>query len=264
MAFVDVEGGRLHVREMGDGPRTVVLVHGLFANMAQWYFSLAPALARTYRVVLYDLRGHGLSSRTTSGYGVRAMSRDLDAVVRSATSGPVSLVGFSYGSVIAFRYACDHPGEVDDLVAIEPPLPMDLASLDEWVRSLTSPAELIDQLPRPQQAAALGRPRSSRLVRGVIELVSGTDLAEEIDAEPDITDGELRTITARTLLCYGLDSPVREANGGRRLRDALPGVREVVLPGGHFVPNSSAERLEEVITRFLGGHDLGDKVAASG
>jgi pimeloyl-ACP methyl ester carboxylesterase len=251
MSFLDVPGARLHTQELGSGPRTVVLVHGLFANIALWYFSLAPVLARTRRVVLYDMRGHGLSTRTETGYSLRSMTGDLAAVIDSASDEEVSLVGFSFGAAVAIRYAVDHPDRVDSLVAVEPPLPMDLPSLEAWVRGLDSRAELIEGLPEPQRVAARGKSRSSKLVRGVMQLVNDTSLQSDIEAEPDIPDEDLKALTARTLVCYGLDSPIAESGIRARLEAHLPRAVHTAIPGGHFLPTDNAEELNSLIAGFL-------------
>ena len=63
-------GVRLHWQELGSGP-PLVMLHGLLVgSLATWYFTAAPALAARGHVVLYDLRGHGLSERAPSGYDV--------------------------------------------------------------------------------------------------------------------------------------------------------------------------------------------------
>lgn len=251
MPFVDVGGTKLHTQELGGGPRTVVLVHGLFANMALWYFSLAPVLARRHRVVLYDLRGHGRSDRTEGGYALSPMSEDLSAVVDAATDGTVSLVGFSFGAAIALRYAVDHPDRVDALVAVEPPLPMDLGAPEAWFLGLSSPTDALDILPAPQRRAASARPRSSRLVQGMRGLLKDSDLRSDIGSEPDIPDAALAGLRARVLFCYGEDSPITASGTRARLDTLLPRAERVIIPGSHFLPTENPGRLSAVIADFL-------------
>jgi len=69
MADVATSRLRLNVVRMGSGEEVIVLVHGMVVdNLSSWYMSLAPVLAKTHSLVLYDLRGHGLSERTPAGY----------------------------------------------------------------------------------------------------------------------------------------------------------------------------------------------------
>lgn len=251
MTYLDTPEVRLHVQEVGSGPRTVVLVHGLFANMALWYFSLARELAREHRVVLYDLRGHGLSSRPSRGYGLRSMGADLSAVVAERVDGPFSLVGFSFGAAVAARYACDHAERVERLVLIEPPLPMTLSSVEAWLGNLASGAELVDRMPAPQRAAVRGPRRTGRLVQGARDLVSGSSLRRDIEAEPDISDQELEALRTPVLVCYGADSPIAGSGTRIRLERLLAQGKHVTLPGGHFLPMDRPEQLASIVGEFL-------------
>src|SRR5262245_23303815 len=103
MADVIARGLRFHVQRLGarEGP-TVVLLHGLVMdNLSSLYFTLANPLAATCDVILYDLRGHGMSERPASGYTLREMVLDLAALLDAlAVSHPVLLAGNSFGGLL--------------------------------------------------------------------------------------------------------------------------------------------------------------------
>ena len=78
-------GVRLAVRVVPgpDRPRaTLVLHHGLASSQRIWDL-LLPSLARRFRVVTFDARGHGRSAKPTSGYGFATTTADLAAMVRA-------------------------------------------------------------------------------------------------------------------------------------------------------------------------------------
>jgi pimeloyl-ACP methyl ester carboxylesterase len=87
--------GGLHVREWGDGDRTVVLVHGLTTDSGSWW-RVGPLLAeRGWRVLAPDLPGHGRSPRgpySLAGFG--------EALVASVPAGPELAVGHSLGGLV--------------------------------------------------------------------------------------------------------------------------------------------------------------------
>lgn len=95
MSFEIRNGVTLHIERLGETGSPVVMLHGLFVgSMASWYFTAAPALAESNRVLLYDLRGHGKSERARSGYDVRTMTADLEAVADAfAHDEKITLVG---------------------------------------------------------------------------------------------------------------------------------------------------------------------------
>ena len=85
---------RLHVVEAGDGTRTAVLVHGLMSDHGGWC-RVAPVLVgRGYRVLMPDLRGHGLSPR--GHYTPQAWADDL---VESVPAGVELAIGHSLGGM---------------------------------------------------------------------------------------------------------------------------------------------------------------------
>jgi pimeloyl-ACP methyl ester carboxylesterase len=104
----------LHVETTGTGP-VVVLVHAFHMDLRQWDEQM-PALAG-YRVVRYDVRGHGKSGPPGEGY---APHEDLAALVRDLGVERVPIVGHSMGGQIAVDFALAHPELVDRLVLVSP------------------------------------------------------------------------------------------------------------------------------------------------
>lgn len=101
---------------MGQGP-TVVLVHGLGSKVEHW-LPVARKLARTHRVVLAQLPGHGESAMTEQLTLERAAIA-LEGTLARETREPVTLVGHSVGGLVAARLALDRPRLVRALVLLE-------------------------------------------------------------------------------------------------------------------------------------------------
>lgn len=104
----------LHYQQLGAGP-DLVLIHGLGANMAFWYLGIAAKLAANYRVLLYDLRGHGDSSMPPAGYTLPAMAQDLHHLLQHLGIEQTHLVGHSFGARVALYYAMGHGHRVGTL-----------------------------------------------------------------------------------------------------------------------------------------------------
>jgi len=116
--FVSLPGrGEAFVREAAGpaGAPVVMLVHGLLAS-ADLNWSLAiPQLATSYRVVAPDLRGHGDGMRTRR-FDAHECADDLAALVGALELGPVIVVGYSLGGLVAQVFARRHPTLVSGLV----------------------------------------------------------------------------------------------------------------------------------------------------
>lgn len=257
---------RLHVQSLGrPGPSTVVLVHGMTTSLASFYFTIAPVLAAEHRVIMYDLRGHGRSEAPPSGYGIRAMSGDLAAIVeRHAPEGPLAIVGHSFGAVVGLRYVLDHPGRVRKLVFAEGPLPVFLedeethsavADLDaeEVVSNIEALRDhALRQLPPETIAALRGTGRRTRRVRSrTAVLVKETTLLDDLAQDQDIPDAEIARCACPVLLCYGTRTlPEMEATR-KRLAAVLPRASMRMFDCGHLMLNEVSEELAAAVTGFL-------------
>jgi len=93
----------LYYEDHGSGS-PVVLIHGWPLSGASWEKQTASLLAAGHRVITYDRRGFGRSSKAGVGYNYDTFSADLDAVLTTLELDKVDLVGFSMGSGEVTRY----------------------------------------------------------------------------------------------------------------------------------------------------------------
>jgi pimeloyl-ACP methyl ester carboxylesterase len=251
MPLLERHGLTFHVQLLGEaGAPPLAMLHGLLVgSLAQWWLGAAPRLARRHRVLLADFRGHGMSSPAPSGYGLASLAGDLSELLPEAGAGPATLVGHSWGALVALRLALDSPERVARLVLVEAPLPP--SNVPELEAFLSAPAaEQIAALPDPLRAAAEGTSRRGRkLVAQIARLVFQTTLVADLKREPDFSDEELGKLRCPVLLVYGDRSGCRAA--GERLARVIPGAELVILPGGHFLPSDSGPALTALLEERL-------------
>src|SRR5215207_842915 len=116
-----INGIDLHVEPPAGEGELLVLVHGGWTDHNTWAALVGP-LARSFRVVAYDRRGHSLSERGPGPSPRRQDEDDLAALVESMGAGPAHLVGTSYAASIALALAGRRPDLVRTVVAHEPAL----------------------------------------------------------------------------------------------------------------------------------------------
>ena len=109
------DGTCLHVAECGVGP-PLVLVHGLSLNHDLWRYQFLD-LADRFRVIAYDMRGHGRSTVGTDGIGPHPSAADLAAVLESLDLHGVVVAGHSIGGTVLGQLCADRPELVEDRVA---------------------------------------------------------------------------------------------------------------------------------------------------
>ncbi len=119
------EIGELHLQTLNpDGEDVIVLIHGMFGNLAQFYLTLAPFLSEKYHVIMYDLRCHGRSSCFKNGFDLISLTDDLKALLDQLNIEKCHLLGFSYGALIALKFSVRYKDLVDRIIAVEiPPKP---------------------------------------------------------------------------------------------------------------------------------------------
>jgi pimeloyl-ACP methyl ester carboxylesterase len=252
MHIVAAGGVTLHVQELGHGP-PVVMVHGLIGSIASWYFTAGPALARGgRRVRMFDLRGHGRSQRAPTGYDLRTLAADLAAVVADLDE-PFDLVGYSWGALVALRFALAHPARLRRLAIVEAPLPPSTAhEVAAWLAPGALSTAVRDTLPRALRDAVEVKGRQAeRMIAALTFLIRDSSLVADLCREPDLEDREIAGLACPTALLYGERSACAPA--GRRLARTVPGARLVFLPGGHFIHLDARTELTRAIAEHLDG-----------
>ena len=282
--FVEVEGVRLHVAEIGlarDAPGAepaVVLIHGASGNMEDMRLALGERLAASHRVILIDRPGHGWSSRP-AGDVYASPTRQAELVDQALSQLGVRraiLVGHSWGGALATAYALAFPDRTAGLVllpAVTHPWQADpgwynnLVSLPGigplFLRTLVYPLSffLADGVSRsvfePQAVPEdyLHRAAIRLVLRPKTFFANARDLAL------------LKSFIAAQVPCYaGLRSPTIIITGdcdtmvspdinARALAAALPRAKLVFLKGvGHMPHHASPEAVAAAVDELAPAH----------
>lgn len=118
MAFYETEDKKIYYELTGEGT-PLVLIHGVALDSRIWG-DLPTWLGGKYRVLNYDLRGHGKSFAPETGYSYRDLVADLNELITALEMPKISIVAHSLGGAVAIKFALRHPGKVDKLVLAAP------------------------------------------------------------------------------------------------------------------------------------------------
>lgn len=238
--FVRKERAGMVTFEAGEGD-TVVLIHGANDHAGTW-FAIAPVLARTHRVVVPDLPGHGESEPHA---GPIAISRVVSAL-ESLIDTPATLVGNSFGGWMSLIFAHRHPERVQQLVlessgGLNRPtgVPLFAQTREQAIpilRAVHGPQY------EPQEwviEALLQRAVDSPMLR-LTELL-------EHDIEPHL--GEIET---KATLIWGRDDGVLPLSYAQGLLDALPNASLQIIDGAAHIPHlQQPERFLQCLTAIF-------------
>ena len=120
MPFLTLEEATLFFTDQGAGPTTVLLVHGWGCDSHDWSWQIPALLDAGHRVLALDLRGHGHSAITASGYSQYDFARDCANLIRHVKGEPVVAVGHSLGAFIVSALAVEYPELVRSVIAVDP------------------------------------------------------------------------------------------------------------------------------------------------
>jgi non-heme chloroperoxidase len=260
----------LYYEDLGSGT-PVVLLHGWPLDSRSWEPQILPLLAAGYRVVTYDRRGFGRSSRPSLGYDFDTLAGDLDTLLTTLDLRDVTLIGFSLGTGELARYIGKYGTErLRSCVFIESlapsfvksddnPAGVDRATVDAirqtiltdrpaWLTGLLGDFLNLDEL--------LGNRVSEEQVRNAWN--AGAEASPVATHECVLTwlddfRDDIRRIDIPTLILHGTGDRILSIDGqGRRLHAALPDARYVEVEGGpHVMCVSHAPEVNAELLAFL-------------
>ena len=288
MPIATINGVKLNYVQLDDGGgpacEDLVMVHGLATNMAFWYFRYGLALAKRFRVTLYDLRGHGRSEMPATGYAPDNLACDLAALMDHLRIDKAHLMAHSFGGVVALNFACVSPERVRSLVLadshfsagrevqereawsfsqqVQPVLdrmeaglstsdpyfgPKLLTRVAEWqLQGREVPAELVDLV-----SPLLGR-TGKRTSAAWLELMNTTSAEAEMLQDDGLALERLRKLDFPIIAMYGDHSPARLS--GAELLAIWPHAEFLrVRDAGHFFPTLRPQEVLSACLRFWGG-----------
>ncbi len=249
----------LYHRDEGQGP-IILLLHGLGGDHRVWN-TVLPALAKEFRVLAPDLRGHGRSPAPAgSSYSFAELEGDLRALLEQKKVDRCHVVGLSAGGFLALQFALDDPARFQSLVLVGSSSHCDAHSravAQNWAETYRDEGydayalRLLKDLFYPDwieahfdRVDALREERRGRDLRGTVAwglAVRTFDLR-----------GRVGRIRLPTLILQGMDDQVIDAAHGRLLRQSIIGAElKLFARTGHMVPIERPGETVEALSAFV-------------
>lgn len=262
-----VSGVQLYWEVDGVDGSPLVFVHGSWVDSHHWD-AVRPLLARRFRILTYDRRGHGRSERPAEQGSVQQDVEDLAALMTELGFSPAHVVGNSFGASIALRLAGSRPRLLRSVMGHEPPLfgllegvPEVAANLAEFRRRLAAVVQRLEAGQAEAAAAefvdtiALGPGGWAQLpppVRATFVANAPTFLDEVADPEMlTLAPSTLTTFPHPVLLSEGDQSPPLFAAVLAQLAAVLPRRQRHTFPGaGHNPHLTHPEQYAAAIAAF--------------
>ncbi len=259
----------LHYEDRGDGP-PVLLIHGWPLNGASWERQTSALLAAGYRVITYDRRGFGHSSKPFGGYDYNTLARDAATLLETLDLHGVALFGFSMGGGEVARYM----GKYNDgrvtrcgfLSSIAPALRKDGSNPDgvdpaifEQIKGMIE-KDRFDYLQTFTKMFYNQSVLSHAVSQGKLDadFVVASQAAYHamlfcVDAWLEDFRDDVKQIQVPTLVIHGdADKIIPLANSGARIPQLVPSARlHVVQNGPHGLIWTHAAEVNTALLEFL-------------
>jgi non-heme chloroperoxidase len=262
----------LYYEDLGTGP-AVVLLSGWPFDGRSWEPQVHPLLAAGHRVITYDRRGFGQSSRPTVGYDFDTLAADLDKLLTDLDLREATLIGFSLGTGELARYIGTYgTSRLKGCVFIESLAP-------SFAKSEENPKG-IDQAMIVTVRQAILDDRPAWLTRLLGDFLNLDDLLGKRVSEETVRNNwnagaaaapwatwacvltwledfhqDITRIDIPSLIMHGTADRILSVEGqGRRMHAAVPDARYVEIEGGpHVMCVTHAQEVNQELLAFLGG-----------
>jgi pimeloyl-ACP methyl ester carboxylesterase len=252
----------------GDKGEPLILVHGSWGDHHNWDM-VTGELAKTFRVVTYDRRGHSQSERPPGQGSVEEDVADLIGLINHLDLSPAHIAGNSYGAGIVLKTAAKSPGLFRSMIIHEPPLfdllkdnPSAQHALEAVNGRIRTVLELMARGHMEKGAEefvekiAMGAGSWGKLPE-VVQKTFIYNASTWFDEMQDpqslwIDPASLSHFTKPALLSAGSESPVYFALVIEKLMTALPNAKRITIEGAGHVPHMSHPgRYIEVVRNFI-------------
>ena len=237
----------------------VVLSHALATRAEIWGYQL-PLLTKRFRVLRYDIRGHGKSEAAADSYSFGLLASDVAALLEYLKIDRAAFVGLSIGGMIGQQFALDYPEKLWGLVLCSTGSVTDnrgKAILEERIGTVC--AEGLTGQVGPTLKRWFTSPfieQAPNTVRWVSDLILSTSVKGYVGCcrtlqTLDFTN-QLSRIQTRTLLIPGSQDPAFPEQSSRIIQDQISKSELTILPNAaHLGCIERAHAFNEILFPFL-------------
>jgi 3-oxoadipate enol-lactonase len=252
----------------GRGDRALLLIMGLAGRAAEWGDTLVGALAADHRVITFDNRGTGASTKAPGPYTLEGMADDAVAVLDALSIARADVLGLSMGGMIAQLIALDHPERVRRLVLLSthaggPTVVPPTEAVTEIMTAVASPRTSLREVVRARLAAITAPGFATKYpdrieALATLALVQPTPMPAFLAQYQAILDSDrlarLGDIDVPTLVVHGDSDALIPLPNGTLIADRIPAAQLVVLSRcGHLATWECPDELAGVVLHFLDG-----------
>jgi len=245
--YITINDANIYYQEYGDAKGTpIVLIHGSTVDSHTDWDTLAPILAKDYKVFAPDCRGHGRSNNPYMSYSFKELADDVAMFVRTLGHEKAHIIGHSNGGNVALLTAMEHP-EVTQTCIPQAANAYVTRYLIEREPKVFDPDYVTREAPewRDEMIALHSEVNGREYWKDLLWLT-----LKELISEPNYSPADLAKVNIPMLVIMGADDPVNAPDEhAQYIANNVPNA-ELWIPE-HTGHNVHLERKDEWIAKVL-------------
>lgn len=245
------------------GPATgpaVMLSHSLASNLSMWDPQVPALEAAGYRVLRYDIRGHGHTEVSSRPYSLEQLADDAVALLTALDLAPVHWVGLSLGGMIGQALALRHAEHLRSLSLCDTMAALPDGAQAIWTERIATARskgmEALAEATLERWFTAAYRAREPAVLKLIRQHVLATPVDGYIGCSEAITRLDylprLAAIRLPTLVVVGSDDPSTPVAAAEAIQQRIDGARLEIIPAtAHLANVEQAEAFNRVLLNFL-------------
>jgi pimeloyl-ACP methyl ester carboxylesterase len=237
--FVTANGAKIYYEEYGQG-EPLLLLHGFSGTASAWKPFVAE-YAKKYRVIVWDMRGHGRSTNpdTTLAFLHATAAKDLLAMMDQLQLNNVKGIGHSSGGMTLLYAASMAPERFDAIIPVAAQVYYSVP-VREWIVKNAQPDKWYGERGLEKTH---GKEKGLRLARQFYNF-------HKLEGDPALTPDRLGKIKARTLIVHG-DNDFVPVSQAWEMFQGIPNARLWISPNTGHAPQYGEENMADFIKRTL-------------
>ena len=251
-----VNGTELYYEVQGkEGAPWLVLSHSLACTVRMWDPQVAAFKAK-YRILNYDMRGHGASAAPSGPYSLEMLADDVLALMKACAIERASFVGLSIGGMIGQTLALRNPAPFDKMVLADTTHTQPPEAIKQWEERIRiAQAQGMQPLVPSTMERWFTEPfRNTPEAKKIAGLIAATPVAGYVGCGQAImklnTTARLKDIRLPLLAITGESDAA--AGGTRYIGEHVPGAKFVsIAQAAHIANIEQPERFNQALREFL-------------
>lgn len=249
MSYITINGAEIFYETFGDDSperAPILLIHGSTMDGPTDWRDIAPQLAKNYKVLIPDCRGHGRSNNPSMSYTFKELANDAATFIRAMGYKRAHVIGHSNGGNVALVTLLEHPDVIQTCIP-QAANAFVTQYLIEREPVVFDPERVAREAPEwmNEMIALHGERNGQEYWRDLLQMTM-----KEIISEPNYTPADLAKVTKPTLVIMGAEDRVNAPDKhAQYIAENIPNA-ELWIPEktGH---GAHRERPEEWLTKVL-------------